>query len=566
MDYVRGSKSRQTMFRTSFLILVLCILGCSSPIPADIIITNGTIYTVNEAQPTAEAVVIKDGKIVYVGDKKGARAYKGEVLDLQGKTLVPGLVEGHAHLMGVGFNLLNIDLMATKGYEEIVDLVKKQAENTPKGQWILGRGWHQDKWVTQPERSFKNLPTHHLLSEAVPDHPVWLSHASGHMSLANAKAMELAGITAKTPQPAGGEFFLELGQPTGIFNETAELLIDKIVPAYSPEQMTRALELAIEACLKHGIVAFHDAGANQNVIDLYKKFAAEDKLKIRLFVMLSGSNEELLKSWFASGIETGLFDNHLFIRAVKLYGDGALGSRGAWLLEEYSDAPGVHGHEVTPMSEIKRIAADAHQAGFQVCTHAIGDRANKEVLDIYDEILQGNKDARFRIEHAQHMHPEDIVRFAQLGVIPAMQAIHMSSDRPWAIDRLGKQRIEEGAYMWQALLQSGAKIVNGTDAPVEPINPLASFYASVTRQTLNGTPEGGYEPAQKMTRAQALKSYTLDAAYGAFMEAFSGSIEAGKVADFTIFSKDIMTIPEHEILSAQVEMTIIDGKVVYKKE
>jgi len=290
-------------------------------------------------------------------------------------------------------------------------------------------------------------------------------------------------------------------------------------------------------------------------------------LKVRLYVMLSGTDSTLLKNYFAKGIELGLHNDRLTIRSVKLYGDGALGSRGAWLLESYSDAVDTHGHEVTPFEKIDAITQEAYAAGFQVCVHAIGDRANREVLDLYERTFEKKlqDDPRFRVEHAQHIDPADIPRFGEMGVIPAMQAIHMSSDRPWAIDRLGKKRIEEGAYMWQQLLETGARIVNGSDAPVEPINPIASFYASVTRKTLNGTPDGGYEPAQKMTREQALRSYTLDAAYGAFMEELNGSIEVGKAADFTIFDKDLMTIPEEEILTTTVHMTIIDGKVVFTK-
>jgi predicted amidohydrolase YtcJ len=283
--------------------------------------------------------------------------------------------------------------------------------------------------------------------------------------------------------------------------------------------------------------------------------------------MLSGSDEALISNYFQNGpiIDTS---NWVTIRSVKLYSDGALGSRGAWLLEEYSDAPGVHGHNITTVEEMERIAQNAYKAGFQVCTHAIGDRANREVLNIYERVFASDSgktnDPRFRIEHAQHIDLEDIPRFKELNVIPAMQAIHLSSDRPWAIRRLGQQRIEDGAYVWQKLLSQGSLIVNGTDAPVEPVSPMANFYASVSRKTLAGTPEGGYEPSQKMTREQALRSYTLDAAYGAFWEKDKGSIEVGKLADFTVLDQDIMTIPEDQLLKTQVIITIVDGKVLYQ--
>ena len=418
----------------------------------------------------------------------------------------------------------------------------------------------------------KGFPTHDLLSEKVPDHPVWLKHASGHAALGNAKAMEVAGIDGRTDQPDGGEIFMGLNnQPTGLFNETAQGLVSSKIPANDKESDSRALKLALQECFENGIVGFHQAGSGPDHISLYKDFASRDELKLRLYVMLNGRDSDLLDEYFSKGIEKNLYGGQLSIRAVKLYADGALGSRGAWLLEEYTDAPGIHGHNVMPMDAIEEIAARAYKAGFQVCIHAIGDRANKEVLDIYERTFKlypegAPKEPRFRIEHAQHFHPDDIPRFAEMGVVPAMQAIHMSSDRPWAIHRLGRKRIEWGAYMWQSLLQTGARIVNGTDAPVEPINPFASLYASVSRRTLKGTPEGGYEPDQKMTREQALRSYTLDAAYGAFLENETGSIEVGKWADLTIIDKDFMTIPEEEILQIGVEMTIIGGEIVFEAD
>ena len=554
--------------RTILVLLIFSILiSCAPKEKVDLIISNGQVYTGDDSNKKAETVVVKEGKIIYVGDSEGANKYEGRSLDLEGKTMIPGLHEGHAHLMGVGFNLLNVDLMGADTFAEAIEMVKERAANTPKGQWVLGRGWHQDKWSDQPERIFKNLPTHYDLSEAVPDHPVYLSHASGHMALTNAKAMEMAGIDQNTPQPDGGEVFIDLGGPTGIFNETAQGLVRRVIPGPTLETNTRALTLAVEECVKNGITTFHNAGSSQSDIDLYKDFASQGKLKIRLYNMLSGRDSSLLANYFKNGPEIGLYENHLTTRSVKLYGDGALGSRGAWLLEEYSDAPDAFGHEVTSMSVVEEVTNRSYAAGFQVGIHAIGDRANREALDIFERTFEAaaQNDPRYRIEHAQHIHPEDIPRFGEMNVIAAMQAVHMSSDRPWAIDRLGKERIENGAYMWQELLQTGAKIVNGTDAPVEPIDILASFYSSVSRMTLKGTPEGGYEAAQKMTRNQALKSFTLDAAYGAFMEDAVGSIEVGKQADFTILDQDIMTIPELEILSTEVMMTIIDGEIVHQK-
>ncbi len=568
------------MKRFNVLTVILCLflISCSvddnkEGVKADRIFINATVYTMDDSNPNAEVIAIKSDTILFVGSAEAAKEYIGkdtEKVDLSGKTIVPGLVEGHAHIMGVGYNLLNVDLREAKSYQEVVDMVAERAANTPEGTWILGRGWHQDKWIEKPEMT-KGFPTHDLLSEAVPNHPVWLKHASGHAALGNAKAMEVAGISGGSDQPDGGEIFMSVsGQPTGIFNETAQGLVTRIIPNQTKESDEQALKLALRQCFKYGITGFHQAGSGMKDINLYKEFAERGELKLRLYVMLNGRDQELLDTYFKNGIEEDLYDNQLTVRSVKLYADGALGSRGAWLLEEYSDAPGVHGHNVMPMDDIESITAAAYKAGFQVCVHAIGDRANREVLDIYERTFNlypegAPKEPRFRIEHAQHFHPDDIPRFAEMGVIPAMQAIHMSSDRPWAIDRLGQQRIEWGAYMWQTLLQSGAHIVNGTDAPVEPITPLASFYASVSRRTLAGNPEGGYEPAEKMTREQALRSYTLDAAFAAFREDRKGSLEVGKWADLTVLDKDIMTIPEEQILDTEVAMTVIGGEIVYEK-
>lgn len=565
------------MFRKALysLILICLIFSCQQKSEvADLILNNTTVYTVNESLPMAEAIAVKNGKIIKVGTTSQISRFMGDstsVLDLEGQFVYPGFVEGHAHIMGIGSNLVNVDLMGAQSFEEVIEMVRKRAEQTPKGEWILGRGWHQDKWIQTPERMFKGFPTHHKLSEAVPDHPVYLKHASGHASLANAKAMELASISRLTENPDGGEVFKDVtGQPTGLLNETASRLMIKVLPMETAEYKSKKLSMAIDECLKNGIVAFHQAGSGSEDIAVFEDFARAGDLKIRLHVMLHGLDTVLLDEYYAKGPQVGLYDNHLNIRSIKLYADGALGSRGAWLLEAYEDASGVHGHNVTPMDEIEAVVNKGMANGFQMCTHAIGDRANREVLDIYERAINSNpvaaEEHRFRIEHAQHLNPDDLPRFGQLGVIPALQAIHMSSDRPWAIDRLGKERIENGAYMWSDLIDSGAKIVNGTDAPVEPVNPLASFYASVSRKTLKGTPEGGYEPSQKMTREEALQSYTIWPAYGAFMDAFSGSIEEGKVADFTILDKDIMTIMEDEILNTKVKMTIIDGEIVYSDE
>jgi predicted amidohydrolase YtcJ len=555
------------------------MLSCrpSEP-PADLILHGGTIYTVSESQPTAEAVVVRADTIVFVGSRKKALQWKGEstqMIDLAGLTMTPGFIEGHGHIMGIGYNELDLNLMDVKSYDELVERVKEAVQRARPGEWILGRGWHQDKWEKKPEVMVQGFQTHHALSAVSPENPVFLRHASGHAAMANAKAMEIAGINQLSREAVrqlsveGGEIIRDAqGNPTGIFNELAMSLISRHIPVNEAERAERALELAIEACQRNGITSFHDAGATRESIALFQNFKEKGKLGVRLYVMLTGWDRDMVYDWFKRGPQIDP-DHLLTIRSVKLNCDGALGSRGAWLLEPYSDRPGFYGMATYPMDSVLAVSRAALKAGFQVCSHAIGDRANREILDRYEQAFREYPevtDHRFRIEHAQHLHPQDIPRFGALKVIAAIQAIHMSSDRPWAILRLGEKRIKEGAYMWQSLLRNGAVLVNGTDAPVEPLNPIPSFYASVTRKTLKGEPPGGYEPEEKMTRQQALRSYTLDAAFGAFEERIKGSIEPGKLADFTVFSKDIMTVPEDEILKTEVVMTIIGGKIVYHKK
>lgn len=560
------------------LILFVVLISCSGKKPADLVITGGTIYTLDDAQPIVEAVVVNADTIVFAGTAKAAEEWIGDntnVIDLAGKTMIPGFIEGHGHFMGVGFNELDLDLSGVKNFDEIVERVRIAASKAKPGEWILGRGWHQDKWDSKPADMVKGYPSHAQLSAVSPDNPVFLSHASGHMSLANAKAIEIAGVNQLSKENLnkfggeGGEIIRDAnGNPTGLFNENAEDVIARFIPANDAERMGKAFDLATQTCLKNGITGFHDAGVGREVIDFYRIQYALGKLGVRMYVMVTGWDRDLVHEWMRKGPEVDP-KSWLTIRSIKLNCDGALGSRGAWLLEPYTDRPDFYGMATLSMDTVLATSRKGLKAGFQVCSHAIGDRANREILDRYEMAMNENpdvKDARFRIEHAQHLNPADIPRFAKLGVIPAMQAIHMSSDRPWAIDRLGEKRIKEGAYMWQSLLKSGAKIVNGTDAPVEPVNPIPSFYASVSRMTLKGEPEGGYEPEEKMTREQALRSYTLDAAYGAFEENIKGSIEKGKLADFAILSKNIMTVPEKEILTTEVVTTIVGGKVVYEKK
>ena len=553
----------------NYLIVLISILylsiSCNKIDFADTIIYGGTIYTVDSTNSIVESVAIKDGIILNKGDYSEIKRLSNSStnkINLEGKTMIPGFIEGHGHIMGVGYNKMNIDLLNTTSYDEIVDIVKQKSKTIPEGSWIIGRGWHQDKWKDSPEKLIKGFPTHYKLSEAVPNHPVYLRHASGHASLANARAMELFNINKNSINPEGGEIFKDISEnPTGVFNETAQGLISP--PSSTFDDHLKALKLANDHAIENGITSFHDAGSDFKDIRTYKKLGENNELDLRLYIMLNGRNDSLLNYYYSNGPEIGLYDNHLTIRAIKLYADGALGSRGAWLIEDYEDAEGEHGHVVTPLKDLERVTHDGYNNYFQVCTHAIGDMANREVLNIYSQVLNEGNNNRFRIEHSQHIDLEDIPRFNDLEVIASIQGIHMSSDRPWAIDRLGKKRIKDSAYPWKKLYNSGVIIINGTDAPVEPINPIASFYASVSRKTLNKTPENGYEPEEKMSRELALRTYTINAAYAAFEEKIKGSIEIGKLADFTVLDKDIMSIDEDEILDTKIFMTIIGGKIVY---
>ncbi len=553
-------------------LLGLLALGASTlgqaAATGDLLISGGPIYTVAANQPEVEAVVVGGGRILFAGSREDAKAWTGSdtrMLDLAGKTMIPGFIESHGHIMSFGYSLKELDLSGAATYSDMVAQVAAAVATAQPGEWIIGNGWHQSKWVTPPPVEVKGFQTHGLLSEISPDNPVLLNHASGHALMVNARAMQAAGIDADAVVPEGGEIIKDAnGEPTGILTENAMDLMYTVMPAHTAASNQQALGLALNELARNGITSFQDAGSTQADIDAYRALYAQGKLSSRLWVMLAGWDENLLAEWLKKGPEIDADHDFLTIRAIKLVADGALGSRGAWLLKPYSDRPDWSGSASIPMETVLTVAREALQAGFQLCVHAIGDRANREVLDQFETAFHGqHSDARFRIEHAQHLSAQDIVRFAQLGVIASMQGIHLSSDRPWAIDRLGIERIEEGTYVWRKLLDSGAIIINGTDVPVEPVNPIASFYALVTRKTLAGLPEGGYEPTQKLTRPEALRAYTLNAAYGAFEEAIKGSIEAGKLADFTILSGDLMTVPESQLLDVQIEQTIVGGNTIY---
>ena len=532
---------------------------------ADLVLKNGMVYTMDADRPKAQAVAVIGNRIAVVGVDADVAPFIGpdtRVIDLEGQTMVPGLKESHGHLMSIGIAKMTVDLVGISGYDELIERVLAAADGKEEGEWITGRGWHEEKWTDRSSLTVRGFMTHHKLSEAVPDIPVYVRRADGHAAFANAKAMELMGIDRNTQSPEGGDVIKDAdGNPTGILVDKAMGLVS--VPGLTENQRRQALELGIQECLANGITMFDDAGVGEDGIDLYKEYADAGKLDIRVYVMASNLHTmvALQKPWSHP-------DGFLTVRAVKLYGDGALGSRGAWLLEPYEDDPGNSGFPTTPPDMIYDAARFGLEHGWQVCTHAIGDRGNRMMLDMYEKAMEEFphvKDHRFRDEHTQILDEADIPRFARLGVIASMQGIHATSDLPWAPDRLGRDRTAEGGYVWQKLLQHGVKIINGTDAPVEDISPIASFYASVTRERPDGTPEGGMFGDQRMSRQEALRSYTLDAAYGSFHEDVLGSIEQGKLADFTVLSKDIMTVPENQILDTEIVYTVVDGKVRYER-
>ncbi|MEO8677957.1 MAG: amidohydrolase [Vicinamibacterales bacterium] len=544
--------------------------------PATLVLKGGKIVTVDAAKPEAQAMAVRGDTIAALGTNDEIQAYVGpntQVIDLAGGTAVPGLIEGHGHFTGVGRARMSLKLMGVKDYETIVAMVAEAAKTAKPGDWIQGRGWHQEKWDHVPTPNVEGFPLHAALSAVSPNNPVVLTHASGHAAFANAKAMELAGVTRATPNPPGGEILKDkAGNPIGVFRETAQGLIgaalDKWQKAKTPDEIMadrrQEIDLAIDESLTKGITSFQDAGASFETIDLYKQYVTEGKMGVRLWVMVRQPND-VLRQKLAAYKVVGMGDQRLTVAAIKVTADGALGSRGAWMLEPYSDSPGSTGLATTPIESIAETAKIAMENGVQLCIHCIGDRANREVLNVYEAAFKANpdkKDNRWRIEHAQHLNAADIPRFAQLGVIASMQGIHATSDAPYVVARLGEQRAEEGAYVWQKLMKSGAMVSNGTDTPVEAIDPIPNFYALVTRKTKDGMVFYG---DQKMSRAEALKAYTYNAAFAAKEETIKGSLAAGKLADVTVLSKDIMTVPDDEILSAEVAYTIVGGKVMYKK-
>jgi hypothetical protein len=543
---------------------MLLIVSALHQQPADLVVLNAKIYTADVNRPVAEALAVRGGRIAFVGSARGALALAGprtEKLDLAGRTVIPGMVDAHAHLLGLGQALRTVDLVGTRSYEEVVARVAERANTARSGEWIRGRGWDQNDWADT------RFPTHQALSRAVPNNPVYVTRVDGHAALVNAKALELAQVTAATPDPTGGRFIRDsAGAPTGVLIDAAQGIVGRVIPAPSRAELREQTLAAITEANRWGVTGIHDAGVGAEGIAVYEALAREGRYNLRNYVMIR-SNDEGLDAFMRRGPQNGLHGGRLWIRAIKLSADGALGSRGAALLEPYADDPGNTGLITTPPERIKSVAVRALRTGFQLNVHAIGDRANRIVLDQFAAALREVPvaDHRFRIEHAQILHYQDIPRLAELDVIPSMQGSHQSSDMYWVPARIGWSR-SEGAYAWRSLLNTGVVIPNGSDFPVEAVNPLISFHAFVSRQDAAGYPAGGWFPAQRTTREEALRSMTLWPAYAAFMEGESGTLTAGKHADFVVLDRDIMTIDAEEVLGTRVMMTVLGGRTVYRQE
>jgi predicted amidohydrolase YtcJ len=548
------------MVRMSRVLVIALLAGCVSPTqdpPPDAIYWNAVIHPV--VGPRAEALAVRSGRIAAVGSNAAVKSLAGastSIVDLGGKTVVPGLIDCHGHLAGLGSLLTGrLDLVQTKSYDQALAMVKERVAKAKPGEWILGGRWDQANWGD------KDYPTHERLSAVSPDHPVWLTRVDGHMGLANRKAMDLAGITRSTPNPAGGEILKGSdGEPNGLFVDNAEDLIAARIRG-GRAGFAEMVLAAQQACLKVGLTGVHDAGVSPSEFPTYRALDEDGRLKLRVYAMVSGG--ERTPDWFAKNPPHR--GRRLTIRACKMFIDGAMGSRGAWLLEPYADRPGYTGLPVTPPDVLRRVTEAGLRHGYQICTHAIGDRGCRETLDAYEAAMKAvpSRDPRLRVEHAQNPAVADIPRFARLGVIASMQQTHATSDMRWAEDRVGPERVK-GAYAWRKFLDAGARIAGGSDFPVEGENPLWGFYSAVTRQDHEGRPEGGWKPEERMTREEALRSFTLDAAYASFEESERGSLEPGKLADFVVFTKDILAVPAREILATECVLTVIGGDVVYR--
>jgi predicted amidohydrolase YtcJ len=528
---------------------------------ADLILSHGVFYRVQPPGKVEGSLAVRGGRIVYLGADGGAEALRGpstRVIDLAGRAVTPGLIDAHSHLGGLGETLEQVDLGGAATYGEVVRRVREAARALPQGAWVRGHGWDQNRW---PEKRF---PTHEELSAAVPDHPVWLARVDGHAALVNARAMAILGIDAATKDPTGGRFLRDAsGRPTGVLVDNAKGWAEGRLPAPSDDDRRRTLRQAARHCVALGLTTVTDMGIGDGEVRAYQALKAAGELPLRAAVFLT-DDAALLDRWFARGplIDP---DARLNVRGVKLYADGALGSRGAALIEPYSDDPGNLGLMVSTGDHMAEVARRAADRGFQVAIHAIGDRGGLVALDAMERALQGPRpEARFRLEHSQVLRLQDIQRLARLGVIASMQPTHATSDMPWAGDRLGPRRLA-GAYAWRKVLDAGGRLALGSDFPVESADPRLGLYAAITRQDLQGNPPGGWLPGERLTREEALRGFTLDAAWSLFLDKEVGSLEVGKRADLVVFAHDPMTVPEREIPGAGIDYTLVDGRVVYQR-
>jgi predicted amidohydrolase YtcJ len=523
-----------------------------------LILSNGRIITNNPAMPRAEAMAVEDGRITWVGrtsDIPDSLLRRGEPRDLMTAVVLPGLTDAHIHIEGLGLALEQLDLVGTTSYEEVIRQVEEAVERTPKGEWILGRGWDQNDWPDP------RMPTHEALSAVSPDHPVYLRRIDGHASMANKLAMDIARISADTPDPDGGRILRDAsGEPSGVFVDNAVDLLQGVIPDVPTSVRKRRVEKGLAECARVGLTMVHVAGADEVELGIYRKLREEEKLPIRVYVMLDGSEERLLKDELQFGPSLDSED-WLTVRAVKLYADGALGSRGAALLKPYSDDPTTRGLLVLRRERLEGLMRRAHAAGFQCAVHAIGDRANRIVLDVYEDMQKRlpMPDPRHRVEHAQILSPEDIPRFKELGVVASMQFTHGTSDMPWAEDRLGPHRLA-GAYAWASILKTGAILAQGSDAPVERPSPLLGLYAGITRQDADGSPEGGWRPEEMLSPQRALNAATRGAAQAAFMEDRLGQLSPGYWADFVVVDTDPLADPPQRLLEAEILETWVGGR------
>ncbi len=563
MQIAMSSGPLNLLFAAAFITLVSQMPLESKELGADLVLKNGIIRTLDRDRPKAGAVAVKDGRIIFVGDVGGVLRYEGartKIIDLDGAAVIPGLTDAHAHVVGLGHALAELDLKGTTSPEQIKNMVRKALFSLPPGAWLSGRGWDQNDWETKVFPLAEDL-------EGTEKNPVFLRRIDGHAVWINKKALEVCGINKDTPDPKGGRIVRDVsGNPTGIFVDNA---VDIVLAGKPHPTFAEKLEwarMAIKECNRWGIVCVHDAGVDSVSLEIYRELYGRGELTLRIYAMLDPANE----AFFESCLDTGPHEEangFITVRAVKLYADGALGSRGAALLEPYSDAPEQKGFLVNSAAEIQRVTEAALSHGFQVCIHAIGDAANRMVLDVYEKALSKNpvKDPRLRIEHAQVISPDDMARFGRLGVIPSMQPTHATSDMQWAEERLGSRRIK-GAYAWRKLIEGGSRIPCGSDFPVEAVDPLKGIYAAVTRQEASGKPSGGWYPRERMTIEEAVGGFTLNAAFAAFAEKSRGSITIGKLADFTVLDKDIFTCAPKDIPDVKVLYTIVGGKIVYAKK